>query len=268
MSSLFLDQSAVHALYSNAERLRTRTRSLLAAKIAGPNAAETICDLLAGLNGMTADHILDIGCGRGTTTIAIAKRFKLGQLTAVDASASLLADARRRIAALGLSAKFVEADFHQLPLDDSSSDGAVAAFCLYHSPSPATAIGELVRCLRPNGVAVLATKSLTSYTELDSVVSESGLDPHANGRPSLYSAFHSGNMEQLASAALNIQVVMHERHIFRFSGWDHLAKYLATTPKYMIGTDSESIAKQLHAWQPDRPVTASSTVSYLLGAKR
>ena len=64
-----------------------------------------------------------------------------------------------------------------------SSVGAIAT---HRSAGPAgvgtgsdLSVAEIARCLRPGGVAVLVTKSLDSYAELDHLVQAANLDPDA-----------------------------------------------------------------------------------------
>jgi Na+-translocating ferredoxin:NAD+ oxidoreductase RnfE subunit len=92
----------------------------------------------------------------------------------------------------------------------------VAAFCLYHSSSPGSVIREITRCLLWGRTAIFAAKSAESYAELDQVVADSGLDPAAASRPSLYQAAHSGNITELAATSLSIRHVTHETHRFTF----------------------------------------------------
>jgi SAM-dependent methyltransferase len=96
----------------------------------------------------------------------LGRRFPDARIAAVDLSAALLTAAR-------------------LPLADRACDLIVAAFCLYHSPEPASVIAEIARCLTRDGTAVIAVKSADSYRELDRLVAASGLDPAAESRPSL-----------------------------------------------------------------------------------
>jgi SAM-dependent methyltransferase len=164
------------------------------------------------------------------------------------------------------------ADFHHLPIGDARLDVAVAAFCLYHSTRPAAALAEVARCLSPGGVAVLATKSTDSYRELDAPVAAAGLDPAAAGRPSLYATFHSGNAPAIAAESLHVRRVEHQRHVFRFDAVDNLAAYLATTPTYQIDArvagNPDRLARALTASWAGGPVTATSTVTYIVAARR
>ncbi|PZG21425.1 class I SAM-dependent methyltransferase [Micromonospora craterilacus] len=265
----FLDPDLVRGdLYRSSGRLAERTRTLHEAKIAGRDAAEVIVDLVAQRTPPRA-VVLDIGCGRGTTTLRISDRLRPRRLIAVDASAALLATARTRLAEASGTGAAVCADFHHLPLPDALADAAVAAFCLYHTPTPAAAVAEIARCLRPGGVAVLATKSLDSYTELDQLVQTADLDPDATRRPSLYERFHSRNLLDVTATHLTVLDVLHEEQVFQFADVTHLARYLATTPKYRIrpACGPAELAAILRKRLPAPPYLTRSTVSYALAAR-
>ncbi|MBL7495669.1 class I SAM-dependent methyltransferase [Frankia sp. CNm7] len=265
---VFLDPVAVQDLYRSADRLSRRTDALHQAKITGSDVAAAIPTLLrqAGAPHGTA---LDIGCGRGTTTLRLATAATFVRLVAIDVSPALLATTRRRLqaTALGASTTTVCADFHCLPIRSQTISAVVAAFCLYHSPRPATAVAEIARVLAPGGIAVLVTKSLDSYAELDDLVARAELDPQATRRPSLYETFHSASIAAITATGLSVLDVLHERHVFRFAGHAHAAVYLATSPKYQMGAangDPDAIATALRSRLPDRPIETASTVSYAI----
>lgn len=269
----FLDPTLVHGpLYASADRLAQRSGALRRAKIAGRSVGELAAQLVAAtLPGRGDQLVVDIGCGRGRTTRVLAERLAPAQVVAVDRSPALLAAARARLRKHPGRVRFVCADFHQLPLGEASCQAVVAAFCLYHAPRPAAVLTELARCLVPGGVAVLVTKSADSYTTLDELVARSGLDPDATTRPSLYAAAHSANLPALAATAFEVSRVLHEEHHFRFADLAHVAEYLATSPKYVVPAPLRgnhlALAAALRARLPDRPVPATSTVTYVVATR-
>ncbi|MGC5410286.1 class I SAM-dependent methyltransferase, partial [Streptomyces sp. DT225] len=93
-------------------------------------------------------------------------------------------------------------------LPDGSSEVGVAAFCLYHSPRPEDVVGQIARVLAPGGVAVLVTKGLDSYREMDQLVASAGLDPRAAQHESLYTVAHSGNLAVVAASSLDVIAVL------------------------------------------------------------
>jgi SAM-dependent methyltransferase len=224
------------------------------------------------LGNRSVGVVADLGCGRGTTTLILVDRLPEARLVAVDLSAVVLASARARLKRDATNRVcWLCADFHHLPIRDGACDLMVAAFCLYHSPRPADAIAEWARCLAPGGIAVLVTKSLGSYRALDELVAAAGLDPDACRRPSLYGAAHSANLAGLAARSLTVRHVEHHEHRFTFADLGHVADYLATSPKYAIPAplrgDAALLAGTLRARLPDEPVTATSTVTYVIGVR-
>jgi ubiquinone/menaquinone biosynthesis C-methylase UbiE len=267
-ASPFLDQRLISgSLYGDQQRLADRTGALLSAKTAGRPAAEVLAATALRSYAGTGGPVLDIGCGRGSSTLALARALPRSRILALDASAALLAATRHRLQRSGLPADTVQADFHWLPLPTARAELAVAAFCLYHSPRPRHVLLEIARCMAPGGTVILATKSADSYASLDRLIARSGLDPQAEARPSLYGAFHSDNMAQIAADVFTVRDVHHETHRFRFRDLPHAAAYLATSPKYRLppglARDPAALAARLRERLPDGPVETTSVVSYL-----
>jgi ubiquinone/menaquinone biosynthesis C-methylase UbiE len=225
-----------------------------------------ICDLASQASGAGTGIVADLGCGRGTTTRLLAARLPMARVIGADLSAALLAAARPRLADQENTA-VVCADFHDLPLPDRSCNLTVAAFCLYHAPSPAVVISEMTRCLVTGGTAIIAVKSAGSYRELDQLIAASGLDPEALSRPSLYRAAHSANIESLAARSLEVREVIHETHRFVFPALSDAAGYLSTSPKYdlprNLAGNAAALAEALRQRVADEPITTTSVVTYL-----
>jgi SAM-dependent methyltransferase len=260
-------------LYADARRLARRTSALHAAKASGSDATATIAELA----GRASPHdrapaVGDIGCGRGSTTLALAARLAPARVVALDQSAALLTVLAARARAAGHTVETVRADFHRLPLPTGALDLAVAAFCLYHSTRPAHVLREIARCLAPGGHAVLATKSAASYHHIDDLLAVAGLDPHAAARPSLYRTFPGEHASRITAQVLDVVDVRTEHHTFRFTDLDHLAAYLVTTPKYrlpaQLGDDARALAAALRARVPDHPLTTTSTITYVTARPR
>jgi SAM-dependent methyltransferase len=269
-SSAFLDPDKVRGeFYACPDRLVQRSGALHRAKIAGRYVPDVIAELASRWLLETAHpRIADIGCGRGSSTIALASRLPTAHLLAVDLSSALLVETGQRLRTAGYTATLICADFHHLPFADASCDLLVAAFCLYHAREPSQVIGEMARCLAADGIAILVTKSQDSYHELDLLVARAGLDADALSRPSLYATAHSGNLADLAAGAFVLKEAVHHRHTFRFSDLAHVGEYLATTPKYALSAsftgNASALTAALRSNQPDEPLTVTSTVTYVV----
>ncbi|MFC5184092.1 class I SAM-dependent methyltransferase [Actinomadura harenae] len=213
--------------------------------------------------------IADIGCGQGRPTRTLRRRLPLARVLAVDASPTMLTQARALLNPTpGPGVELLAADFHRLPLSSGVLDAATAVFCLYHSAHPERVVGEIARVLRPGGVAMLVSKSADSYRELDLLLAASGLDPGAPDRPSLYASASGEILADLAASALTVQTVLHDRHLFRFGSVAAVAEYLLTVPKFQIPArlpeDPAAVAAHLRCHRGDGSFTMTSTITYVL----
>ena len=109
-----------------------------------------------------ADRVLDVGCGAGTSTRAAARAAPDGHVTGIDLSAPLLAEARRRSAAAGLTnTTFLQGDAQVHPFEPASFDVAVSRFGAMFFGDPVAAFTNLARALRPGGrLAMLSWQPL------------------------------------------------------------------------------------------------------------
>jgi SAM-dependent methyltransferase len=275
----FTDPAVIPGLYADPARVDRRSSALLTAKIHGPHVGETATGLLASAAPALTAHddgapvLADIGCGNGRPTRTLVTRFPGAHVVAIDASTAMLAQARAYLAPHrqpgGLAC--LQGDFHHLPLADRTVDAATAIFCLYHSDHPDRVIGEIARILKPAGTALLITKSADSYRELDQLLTDTGLDPGAEQRPSLYASACGAELPALVATALRVATVRHDQHVFRFRDAHHLADYLTTIPKYRLGAlvgAPGALAAELRRRRGDGPTIATSTITYVLAHRR
>lgn len=100
-----------------------------------------------------SDRVLDIGCGTGNAALLAAARG--ADAVGVDSAERLLAVARQRAGADGLSAEFLAGDALALPVDDASFDVVLSVFGIIFASEPAKAVDEVARVLRGDGRAYL-----------------------------------------------------------------------------------------------------------------
>ena len=85
---------------------------------------------------LTGDEtVLDCGCGSGRVTEQLAAAVPLGRVLALDASASMLEEARRRLAPTGDRVRFVQADLLELSpaiLGEDAPVDAVFSSATFH----------------------------------------------------------------------------------------------------------------------------------------
>jgi ArsR family transcriptional regulator len=92
--------------------------------------------------------VADLGCGTGALLPAIAPH--VASVIGVDASEEMLAAARRRAADLS-NVELRRGALESLPLEPASVDVATLMLVLHHLPSPADALAEAGRVLKPGG---------------------------------------------------------------------------------------------------------------------
>lgn len=96
------------------------------------------------------EKVLDVGCGTGSLTFALAKAANLRQIAAIDFSPVFVAAAQARNRDLRI--KISQADACALPFEDNSFDRTLALLVLHFVPEAPKAISEMARVTRPGGV--------------------------------------------------------------------------------------------------------------------
>jgi ubiquinone/menaquinone biosynthesis C-methylase UbiE len=109
---------------------------------------EVLIDRTAVRSG---ERIIDVGCGCGGTSIALASRVApTGFVLGVDISAPMLSRARQ-LAPQGAPVDFVLADATVYPFDPGHFDLLVSRFGVMFFAEPAVSFSNLHRALRPSG---------------------------------------------------------------------------------------------------------------------
>jgi len=100
------------------------------------------------------ETVLDAGCGSGRVTEMLLERLPKGRVVALDQSASMLDEARRRLARFGDRVEFVQADLG-LPLPIEREVDAILSTATFHwVPDHDALFANLAVVLRPNGLLV------------------------------------------------------------------------------------------------------------------
>jgi ubiquinone/menaquinone biosynthesis C-methylase UbiE len=148
-----------------------------------PAALATFMDIVATCRGIDTGRrlvaeqlglgpgssLLDLGCGTGEQTRALATRVAPGgRAVGVDLSQSMIGEARRRAGGAGVAVEFEVGDAQALPFADGTFDACRSERMLTHVPDPRAALAEMVRVCRPGGrVAVLDADSESMIVDSD-----------------------------------------------------------------------------------------------------
>lgn len=161
------------------------------------------------------ETVLDVGCGTGHTTRAVAR--PAARVVGLDLTEAMLSEARRLAAEDGLAnVEFRRGDAEALPFDDESFDAVTCRLCAHHFGDPRQAVREAARVLRPGGRFVL----------VDSIAPEEpALDTFLNCIELLRDGSHvrdhrlSEWRAWLVSAGLRIEEESHHPMLLDFGSW-------------------------------------------------
>ena len=104
------------------------------------------------LNGRICRHVLDVGCGPGFFSVLLAR---LGyEVTAVDYTENMLAEARKNAAHYGVEIDFRRMDAQKLDFEDGIFDLVISRNVLWNLEQPEQAYREWLRVLKPNGTVM------------------------------------------------------------------------------------------------------------------
>lgn len=105
-----------------------------------------------------SETVLDAGCGSGRVTEALLDRLPSGRVVALDASRSMLAEARARLAARGSRVRYVETDLLALGPgalgDDAPVDAVLSTATLHWVTDHDQLFSNLAAVMRPGGQLV------------------------------------------------------------------------------------------------------------------
>nr|WP_211110409.1 metalloregulator ArsR/SmtB family transcription factor [Acuticoccus mangrovi] len=112
--------------------------------------AEVEAKIREMLSDRQIHHLLDVGTGTGRMLELLADR--ADRLLGIDASAAMLAVARANLARVGVAnARLAQDDVYALSLPRDAFDVVIFHQVLHYLDSPARAIAEAARTLRPGG---------------------------------------------------------------------------------------------------------------------
>ncbi|WFB08992.1 methyltransferase domain-containing protein [Streptomyces sp. LX-29] len=105
------------------------------------------------LGEVAGRRVLNVGCDSGKPAVRLALATPVDEVVGVTISPVQVDRATARAEREGVAdrVRFQRADAMQLPFPDDSFDAVWVVECLFHLHSPAQALGEIARVLRPGG---------------------------------------------------------------------------------------------------------------------
>jgi len=110
--------------------------------------------LFALLPGLAGCRVLEVGCGTGNISVALAQRG--ARVVGMDVSGPMLDAARRKVPRQGPPLHWVRSLAGALPFPGNSFDGVISVLALDFMADRPGVVREMVRVLRPGGFLGLA----------------------------------------------------------------------------------------------------------------
>ena len=107
--------------------------------------------LVNTLPDVPAPRCVDLACGTGDVTAALAKRFGKGEIVGIDLTSAMVEVARERCPLVNVS--FRVGDMCHTALPDGWADVVTGSYALRNAPVLDDALTEVRRILKPGGVA-------------------------------------------------------------------------------------------------------------------
>ena len=102
--------------------------------------------LVEAVAAASRGRVLDVGCGTGSTTLAVARRLGLkGHCIGIDISDPMIAAARARAEREGVAAQFIRANAQVHAFEPESADVIISRFGVMFFDDPVQAFANLLR---------------------------------------------------------------------------------------------------------------------------
>ncbi|CRK61286.1 Methyltransferase [Alloactinosynnema sp. L-07] len=109
------------------------------------------------VDAVAGPAVLDVGCGTGGTTVAVAR--KVGTCVGVDISGSMIAAAEKRAELAGVRATFIRADAQDHDFEPGTFDTVISRFGVMFFADPVRAFTNLRRATR-GGLCVVVWRGM------------------------------------------------------------------------------------------------------------
>lgn len=132
-------------------------------RAATPQESASLNAYLDEIDFPDAARVLDIGCGTGAQSRALAQRPGVTAVVGVDQFDLFLGRARELARDIP-NLKFEQSDAHALPFEDASFDVVVLHTLLTHVAAPERVVAEVFRVLAPGGTMAIYDGDFTTMS--------------------------------------------------------------------------------------------------------
>ncbi len=203
--------------------------------------------------------VLEIGCGTGVVTRAIAARDGFaGTVTGVDQSPHFIAVAESLAAADGVAdrAQFAVGDAHALDFADASFDTAVAHTLVSHVRDPLAVLAEAARVVRPGGTVAIFDGD---YASLSFACSDARLGQEMERAVQSIIMSAPRVMRELPRLlpTAGLRLIATQAHVYAEAGSSTFMLNLAETYAPLVATTGQLPAADVEAWLADQRRSAA-----------
>ncbi|GAA2148815.1 ubiquinone/menaquinone biosynthesis C-methylase UbiE [Humibacillus xanthopallidus] len=236
--------------------------------------------LVDAVGAAPGDRALDLGCGSGTSSRALAAAVGPGgSLVGLDLSPAMVERARRSLEGSPVDVTLLVGDASDPDLPAASFDVAISSLVLFFLPEPAAALSRWVRLVAPGGRIGLSTfgPSNEQWQSLEAPLREfmPPLDPRSVGPQSPF-ASDEGMAALLADAGATDVRTTSRRVEFGFEGFDQWLRFSRSVGQRvawerMTQDDTARVLEETRrrfdeAAAPDGTLPAWQQVRYTVGS--
>jgi len=212
------------------ETVKTFADYALDSRVSEGELLATLATARVGAEQIRNWRALDLACGPGTFTRALAARMRF--VVGLDLTPALLARAVKSVGEASAAAKTVSAfacgDGTRMPFADGTFDLAICGYSIHHMLHPARVIAELARAVRVGGRVALADMVARdgSDRELHTRIERARDASHTLA---LFAAEFRTNLENANMRVISSKLVEKTRN---FEVWMNAMKVPAGTAEY------------------------------------
>jgi ubiquinone/menaquinone biosynthesis C-methylase UbiE len=145
------------------EATQRRLAEILELRAADPQQQAMLQSYLSRVDFGSGARVLEIGCGTGAVTRAVARHGGVAQAVGVDPSPVFIARAEE-LASDMETVEFAVGDGRALQFAEGDFDVVVLHTTLCHIPQPESVLGEALRVLRPGGTIAICDGDYATIT--------------------------------------------------------------------------------------------------------